>query len=140
MRMDLATKHPWKLMKRAISASAIFGGISILVMLIGGKPLLGAAFGKEYVPAYSALLIMLGVPLLTIVSFPLPSTLYALDRPDVPLKARIAATAGYFLMIAPLAHLFGLKGAALAFLLANLLLVLTLALYLRVEYRRVRLV
>jgi O-antigen/teichoic acid export membrane protein len=138
MRMDLATKHPWKLMKRAMAASAIFGGISILVMLIGGKPLLGAAFGHEFIPAYTALLIMLGVPLLTIVSFPLPSTLYALDRPDVPLKARIVATLGYFLMVAPLAHLFGLKGAALAFLLANLVLVLTLAAYLRIEYRRVR--
>ena len=138
IRMDLATKHPWRLMKRTMVAAAIFGGIAILVMLVGGKPLLGAAFGKEFVAAYAPLLIMLGVPLLTIVSFPLPSTLYALDRPDVPLKARILATLGYFAAIGPLAHYAGLQGAALAFLLANFLLVLVMALYLRLEYRRVR--
>jgi len=138
MRMDLATKHPWKLMRRTMAAAALFGGITIAVMLVGGKPLLGVAFGKEFVPAYPALLIMLGVPLLTILSFPLPSTLYALDRPDVPLKARIVATAAYFSMIVPLAHVAGLRGAALAYLLSNTLMVLVLALYLRSEYRRVR--
>ncbi len=138
IRMDLATKHPWRLMKRAMVASAIFGGLAIILMTVGGKPLLGSAFGKEFVPAYSALLIMLGVPLLTIVSFPLPSTLYALDRPDVPLKARIFATLGYFATIGPLAHYAGLRGAAFGFLLANFFLVLIMAIYLRSEYRRVR--
>lgn len=138
IRMDLTTKHPWKFMKRAMVAAAIFGGIAILLMLVGGKPLLSAAFGKEFVAAYAPLLIMLGVPLLTIVSFPLPSTLYALDRPDVPLKARIIATLGYFAVIGPLARFSGLQGAAFAFLLANFLLVLTMAIYLRTEYRRIR--
>ena len=138
MRMDLTTKHPWKFMKRAMVASAMFAGLAILLMLIGGKPLLGAAFGKEFIAAYAPLLILLGVPLLTIVSFPLPSTLYALDRPDVPLKARIIATLGYFAAIGPLAHYSGLQGAAFAFLLANLLFVVVMAIYLRIEYRRVR--
>ena len=125
-------------MKRAMAAAALFGAISIGFMLIGGKPLIGLAFGKESISAYGALLIMLGVPLLQIVSFPLPSTLYALDRPDVPLKARVVATAAYFAMIVPLAQLAGLKGAALAYLLANLTLVIIMATYLRIEYRRVR--
>ena len=138
MRMDLATKHPWKLMKRAILASTLFGGAAILLMLLGGKPLLSFAFGKEFIPAYPALLIMLGVPLLTIVSFPLPSTLYALDRPDAPLKARIASTLAYFIIVAPLARFAGLQGAALAYFFANLVWVLGLAIYLRTEYRRVR--
>jgi len=137
IRMDFATAHPWRLMKRAMIAAAIFGGLAIFIMTVGGKPLLGVAFGKEFVPAYPALLIMLGIPLLTIVSFPLPSTLYALDRPDAPLKARIIATTFYFAAIGPLAHLAGLRGAALAFLLANALLVAALAIFLRVEYHRV---
>lgn len=138
MRMDLATKHPWKLMKRAMAASAIFAVAAVLAMLVAGKPLLGFAFGPEFIPAYAALLIMLGVPLLTIVSFPLPSTLYALDRPDAPLKSRIASTVAYFIIIAPLATMAGLQGAALAYLLANLVWVLGLVIYLRIEYRRVR--
>ena len=138
MRMDLATKHPWRLMKRAMTAALIFGGLAVSIMLIGGKALIGAVFGPEFVPAYAVLLIMLVVPLLTILSFPLPSMLYALDRSDVPLKARTAATAAYFLIIVPLARYFGLYGAAFAYLFANFVLVLTLAIYLRVEYRRVR--
>ena len=138
MRMDLATKHPWRLMKRAMAAAALFAGLAVILMTLGGKLLLGAAFGPAFVPAYAPLLIMLGIPLLTIISFPLPSTLYALDRPDVPLKARIIATLGYFAVIGPLARFGGLQGAAFAFLLANFLLVLTMAIYLRAEYRRVR--
>ncbi|MEO6580991.1 MAG: oligosaccharide flippase family protein [Sphingomicrobium sp.] len=138
VRMDLTTKHPWRLMRRAIAASGLFAGIGIALMLIGGKPLLEFAFGREFVPAYPALLIMLGVPLLTIVSFPLPSTLYALDRPDAPLKARGLATLAYFAIIVPLSHIAGLQGAAFAFLLANFLMVAVLAFYLRYEYRRVR--
>ncbi|MEO7815188.1 MAG: hypothetical protein ABIR87_07060, partial [Sphingomicrobium sp.] len=138
IRMDLTTKHPWKFMKRAVIAAGMFAGVAILLMLVAGKPLLGAAFGDEFKAAYAPLLILLGVPLLTVVSFPLPSTLYALDRPDVPLKARILATLGYFAAIVPLAHVAGLKGAAFALLLANLLFALTMAIYLRIEYRRVR--
>ncbi len=138
IRMDLTTKHPWKFMKRAVIAAGMFAGVAILLMLVAGKPLLGAAFGDDFKAAYVPLLILLGVPLLTVVSFPLPSTLYALDRPDVPLKARILATLGYFAAIVPLAHVAGLKGAAFALLLANVLFALTMAVYLRVEYRRVR--
>jgi O-antigen/teichoic acid export membrane protein len=138
MRMDIATKHPWRLMKRAMTAALLFGGLAVAIMLVGGKALLAVVFGPEFVPAYPVLLIMLGVPLLTIVSFPLPSTLYALDRSDVPLKARTAATAVYFLTVVPLARYFEIQGAAFAYLFANAVLVLTLAVYLRIEYRRVR--
>ena len=119
-------------------AAAIFGTIAIVIMIFGGKPLLGAAFGQDFITAYPALMIMLGVPLLTIISFPLPSTFYALDRPDGPLKARIVATITYFAIIAPLTHAAGLRGTALAFLIANAVLVVTLAFMLSAEYRRVR--
>lgn len=138
VRMDLATKHPWRLMKRAMVASGVFGGIAVLAVLIGGKPLLGGAFGAQFVPAYPILLILLGVPLLTIISFPLPSTFYALDRPDAPLKARAIAAVAYLLLVFPLIWWAGVNGAALAYLLANVVLVATLAVMLRYEYRKVR--
>ena len=125
--MNLSSEHPWQLMKRAMVAAAMFSGIAILIMAVGGKPLLSSAFGKDFVAAYPALLIMLGISLLTIVSFPLPSTLYALDRPDGPLKARLVGTGFYFAAIGPMAHVAGLTGAAWCFLLSNALLVATLA-------------
>ena len=67
-----------------------------LLLMVGGKPLVELLFGDEFLGAYPVLLVLIGVPLLGIVSFPLPPMLYALDRPDAPLKARIAGTLVYF--------------------------------------------
>jgi O-antigen/teichoic acid export membrane protein len=64
--------------------------------------------------------------------------LYALDRPDAPLKARLIGTVVYFALIAPLCWRFGVMGAASAFVLAYASMALILAWRVRVEYRRVR--
>jgi O-antigen/teichoic acid export membrane protein len=138
MRMDLASKHPWRLMLRSIAASALVSVVAVILVVIAGRPLLGWVFGKDFVAAYPVLLIMLGVPLLAIMSFPLPSMLYALDRPDAPLKARMLAAASYLLLVFPLGRRFGIDGAAFAYLVANAVLVATLALFLRAQHRRVR--
>jgi O-antigen/teichoic acid export membrane protein len=138
MRMDLATKHPWKLMLRAIALASAFGLVAVLVVLLFGKIILNAMFGPEFVPAFGVLLVMLGVPLLWMVSFPLPMMLYAADRPDAPLKARLVGTIAYFAVVVPLTLRFDTVGAAIAFVLGNAVVVAVLALYLRREYRRVR--
>jgi len=78
------------------------------------------------------------VPFLSVFSFPLPPMLYALDRPDGPLKARIFGTIAYFLIVAPLCWNFGVDGAAGAIVLANLATVGTMMWQLRHEHRRVR--
>ena len=64
--------------------------------------------------------------------------LYALDRPDAPLKARLVGTIVYFAIIAPLCWRFGVIGAATAFVLGYASMALMLALQVRSEYRRVR--
>jgi O-antigen/teichoic acid export membrane protein len=64
--------------------------------------------------------------------------LYALDRPDAPLKARLVGTFVYFALIAPLCWRFGVIGAASAFVLAYATMAATLVLQLRAEYRKVR--
>jgi len=64
--------------------------------------------------------------------------LYALDRPDAPLKARLIATLVYFILIGPLCLRFGVIGAAVAFVLAYAALAITLVLQVWAEYRRVR--
>ena len=138
MRMDMATKHPWKLMLRSVALASAFGLVAVLVVLLFGKVILNAMFGPEFVPAFGVLLVMLGVPLLWMVSFPLPMMLYALDRPDAPLKARLVGTIAYFAVVVPLTLRFDTVGAAIAFVLGNAVVVAVLALYLRREYRRVR--
>jgi len=138
MRMDLASKRPWKLMLRAILLACAFGAVAVLIIVLGGRLLLDTLFGAEFVAAYEVLLVIIAAPLLAMLSFPLPSMLYALDRPDATLKARLAGTLAYFAIVAPLATRFDTVGAAAALVLGNAVMVLVLALYVRHEYRRVR--
>jgi O-antigen/teichoic acid export membrane protein len=138
VRMDLTTGKPWKLMLRGTALASALALVAILILLLGGKPLVSFLFGRDFVGAYEALVILMLVPLLSIFSFPLPPMLYALDRPDGPLKARIAGTILFFLAIAPLALRFGVDGAAVALVLGNVATVATMMWQLRAEHRRVR--
>ena len=136
--MDLSSKKPWKLMLRGTALASGLALISILILLLGGKAIVSLLFGKAFLGAYDALLILMVVPFLSVFSFPLPPMLYALDRPDGPLKARLFGTMFYFLAIAPLCWRFGVNGAAMAFVIGNLGTVGTMMWQLRSEHRRVR--
>lgn len=139
VRMDFATKHPWKLMLRGTSLAGAFGLLAALIVLVAGRPLLGALFGPDFVGAYPILLILIAIPLIGVLSFPLPSMLYALDRPDAPLKARLVGTLLYLAIVVPMTLQWEVIGAAAAYVVSFAAMVATLAMQLRGEYRRVRL-
>ena len=138
VRMDLSSKKPWKLMLRGTALASGIALAAILILLIGGKPIVSFLFGKEFLASYDAMVILMIVPFLSVFSFPLPPMLYALDRPDGPLKARVFGTIVYFLIVAPLCWNFGVNGAAMAFVLANVATVATMLWQVRHEHRRVR--
>jgi O-antigen/teichoic acid export membrane protein len=138
VRMDLKTKKPWKLMLRGTALAGGASLLAILILLLGGKPLVGFLFGKEFLGAYDALVILMLVPFLSVFSFPLPPMLYALDRPDAPLTARLVGTIAYFTIIAPLCWEFGVIGAAVAFVVGNAATVAVMMWQLRQEHRRIR--
>ena len=138
VRMDLATSRPWKLMLRGTALATAAGLIAILCLILGGRLLIDALFGAEFLPAYPLLLLLIIAPLLGMISFPLPPMLYALDRPDGPLKARLVGTIVYFILVAPLCWRFDVMGAAIAYVAANAVMVAMLMLQVRREYRRVR--
>jgi O-antigen/teichoic acid export membrane protein len=138
VRMDLTSKKPWKLMLRGTAIASGLALLAILILLFGGKPLVSLLFGKEFLGAYDALVILMVVPFLSVFSFPLPPMLYALDRPDGPLKARLAGTLTYFVIIAPLCWKFGVVGAAVAFVIGNATTVGVMMWQLWREHRRVR--
>jgi len=138
VRMDLSTKHPWKLMLRSAALSGMVASAAVLLLLVGGKPLVSLIFGDEFLGAYPVLMVLIIAPVIGIFSFPLPSMLYALDRPDAPLKARLIGTIIYFGLITPLCWNFGIMGAAVAYVLAYASMGIVLALQVRAEYRRVR--
>ena len=138
VRMDLASKKPWKLMLRGTALATAIGLFFIALLLAVGRPLIEFLFGAEFLPAYPVLMILMIAPLLGVISFPLPSMLLALDRPAGPVKARLAGAITYFAIVAPLAWRFGVNGAAIAFVIGNVVLVVALLWQVRAEHRRVR--
>ncbi|MEO7240837.1 MAG: lipopolysaccharide biosynthesis protein [Sphingomicrobium sp.] len=139
VRMDLATKKPWKLMLRGTALATAVGLLAVILLLVGGKALVGGLFGAAFLPAYPLLLVLVIAPLLGMISFPLPAMLYAADRADGPLKARLVGTIIYFAAVAPMCWRFGVMGAAIAFVVAYAAMAVTLALQVAREYRRARL-
>lgn len=138
VRMDPTTKHPWRLMLRGTAMASVIGIAAALIVLLLGKFLLGALFGPEFVPAYPVLLVLIGIPLLWMIGFPLMPMLYALDRPDAPLKARAVGTVVYLAIVAPLCWRFDTAGAAAALLAGNLVIVILMMGQLWRQYRKVR--
>ena len=138
VRMDLASSKPWKLMLRGTALAGLIAVIGIAVLVVGGKPLINLLFGKDFLGAYEPLVVLMLVPVLGVLSFPLAPMLYALGRSDGPLKAKLLGSAVFFAAIAPLSWKYGVVGAALAFVLGQTANVLALMLQLRGEHRRVR--
>jgi O-antigen/teichoic acid export membrane protein len=138
VRMDARTKHPWRLMLRGGVMAGIVAVAAVLLLLIGGRPLVRLLFGHEFLGAYPILMVLMIAPIIGIFTFPLPSMLYALDRPDGPLKARLIGTIVFFVLVAPFCARFGVLGAAGAYVLAYASMGVVLAVQLRTEYRRVR--
>jgi len=138
VRMDLASKKPWKLMLRGTVLATGVAALAILILLVGGKPLIGLFFGKDFVGAYQPLIVLMLVPVLGVLSFPLEPMLYALGRGGAPLKAKLIASLVFFSSLAPLCWSFGVVGAAIAFVLASAVNLAVMIMQLAGEYRRLR--
>jgi O-antigen/teichoic acid export membrane protein len=95
-------------------------------------------FGKEFIGAYEPLVILMVIPFLGIFGFPLSPMLYALGRSDGPLKAKLLGSAAFFVAIAPLSWQWGVIGAAVSLVLANVVNTAAMMVQLKGEHRRVR--
>jgi O-antigen/teichoic acid export membrane protein len=138
MRMDLTSKKPWKLMLRSSAMISAVAALAILVLILGGKPLMVLLFGKAFAGAYKPLVVLMAIPFIAVFSFPLSPMLYALGRSDGPLKAKLFGSAVFFVSIAPLSLAWDVMGASIALVLANLVNAGTMMVQLRTEHRRVR--
>jgi O-antigen/teichoic acid export membrane protein len=137
VRMDLSSRKPWKLMFRGTALVGAVAVVAIGLLLIGGKPLVALIFGKAFTGAYAPLVILMAIPLLGIISFPLSPMLYAFGHSSGPLKAKLLGSLVFFALIAPLSWAFDIIGAAAALVLGNAVNVLVMLVLLRPEYRRV---
>lgn len=138
MRLDHRSKKPWKLMLRTTALSAIIGLAVVLAGVLAGEWLLRVAFGPEFVPAYPVLAVLLGVPLVAMISFPLPAMLHALNLINVPLAANVFGLIIFLGSVHPLVAEWGLIGAGFAFLAGRVAMALFMAAVLSTERRRMR--
>ncbi|MEO7654305.1 MAG: polysaccharide biosynthesis C-terminal domain-containing protein [Sphingomicrobium sp.] len=138
VRMDLTSRKPWNLMLRGAALGSALAVIAIIVLLVGGKPLIGLLFGPDFLGAYPPLVVLMAVPLIAIVGFPLAPMLYALGRAGDPLKARIIASVFFFASLPPLCWSYGIVGAAGAFVLATAANTAIMMFQLAGDYRRAR--
>ena len=138
VRMDFRTKAPWRLMLRVAAFATIIAAAAVLILLVGGKPLIATLFGKDFLGAYEPLLILMAVPLLSVVSFPLGPMLYALGKAGAPLRAKVIASILFFIILAPLCWRLDVAGAAIAFVIAMAVNVVVMMIQVARQYRRVR--
>lgn len=120
MRLDPRSKKPWKLMVRTMALSGAAALIACLIIAVVGKPLLAVLFGPEFVPAYPVLLVLMALPIIAMLAFPMPAMFYAMGRPKLPLYANIIGVLIYAPALPLLVEQFGLTGAGAAFVLGKL--------------------
>ena len=136
MKMDLRTKKPWKLMLRSTALAGGVALLAVLILLAGGKPLVRLLFGEAFIGAYPVLVVLLAIPLMGFLAFPLGPMLYAFDRPTGPLKARLFGVITFFVIVAPLSWSMGVIGAAIAYVIGYASIVTALIVQVWAEYRR----
>lgn len=115
MRLDPASKHPWQLAIRTGMLAGGMGVVMLLVVMIGGKPLISLVFGTRYLEAFSLLQIMAISLVVSTASFPLGSLLYMAGRQRAALIAEGLAVLAYGVLLVVLVDRFGLIGAGIAY-------------------------
>ncbi|WP_404476395.1 lipopolysaccharide biosynthesis protein [Novosphingobium sp. BL-52-GroH] len=115
MRLDPASGHPWLLAIRSALISGAIGLLILLLVILGGEPVIGFVFGKRYLEAYDLLQLMTASLIVTMASFPLESLLYMAGRQRAAMVAEGIAALGYAVLLFVLIHLFGITGAGLAY-------------------------
>lgn len=136
MRLDPRERRPWLL---GLRAGALAGGVAILVVLlvlVGGRPLITVVFGAKYIQAFGVLKLMTVSMIFALAFFPLESLLYMAHRQSAALVAQFVAVAGYLALLAALTHAYGLDGAGVAYLAGNIAVALCMLIPTIGAYRR----
>lgn len=119
MRQDPRDAAPWRLALRSGAISGAVGlGIGLLVIMTAPR-IVGAIFGARYQGATMPLSIMTMALAVSMGTFPLQSLLYMAGRQTDALRAQAKATVLHLAVLATLTHMFGLTGAALAYVFGN---------------------
>ncbi|PXA87572.1 hypothetical protein DMC47_31740 [Nostoc sp. 3335mG] len=136
MRLDPASKAPWRLGLRTGILAGLIGLGMLLVVMIGGKPLIAATFGHKYLESYDLLRLMVWSLAVSMATFPLEPLLYMVGRQRAALAAQLVATALYMGALAFLSSRAGLVGAGFAYLFGTLVMAAFMLVPVIGSYRR----
>ena len=136
MRLDPASKAPWRLGLRMATIAGLVGLVMLLIVAVGGKPLIVLSFGRKYLASYDLLRLMVWGLAVSMASFPLESLLYMVGRQRVALAAQITATLLYLGALALLTTWIGLEGAGIAYLVGTLTMSTFMLVAVVTSYRR----
>ena len=136
MRLDPRERRPWLLGLRAGLLAGGLGLLIVLVVLVGGKPLIALVFGAKYLAAFDLLKLMAVSLVVAMFAFPLESLLYMAHRQGAALVAQLVAAAGYVALLAGLTRAYGLDGAGVAYLAGSLAVALCTLVPTIAAYRR----
>lgn len=135
MRLDPRERRPWLLGLRTGLLAGLAGLVIVLVVLVGGKPLIALVFGRKYLEAYDLLKLMAVSLVVAMAFFPLESLLYMAHRQTAALVAQLVAVVGYLALLVGLTHAFGLEGAGVAYLAGTLAVALCMLVPTLTAYR-----
>ena len=121
MRLDPREPRPWLLGVRTGLLAGGVGLVVVLVVLLGGKPLVGFAFGHKYLQAFDLMQLMVLSLAVSLATFPLESLLYMAGRQRAALIAQLTSVISYLALLGILTHRFGLIGAGIAYLFGTMM-------------------
>ncbi|WP_374943253.1 lipopolysaccharide biosynthesis protein [Sphingomonas sp.] len=136
MRLDPRERRPWLLGVRTGLLAGGAGLVIVLLVLVGGKPLIALVFGRKYLEAYDLLKLMAVSLVVAMAFFPLESLLYMAHRQTAALVAQMVAVIAYLALLAGLTHTFGLEGAGIAYLAGSVAVALCMLVPTLGAYRR----
>lgn len=138
MRLDPLTLRPWLLMLRVMVLATGAALLAWILIELFGEELLTLLFGVEYKPAAPLLSVLLALPVIATISFPLPAMFYSLGRASGPLIANIIGAALFIGSLPFLTASMGLIGAGISVVIGRLASLLVMVLLLALLYRRTR--
>ncbi|MEE8662282.1 MAG: lipopolysaccharide biosynthesis protein [Acetobacter sp.] len=115
MRLDPTSNKPWLLALRSSLMAVGIGLIVLLVIFVGGRPLISLVFGHRYLEAFSLLQIMTVALLVSMAGFPMESLLYMSSKQKSALIAEGSAALAYGVVLVIFIHFFGLLGSGFAY-------------------------
>lgn len=136
MRLDPASAQPWRLMVRTMVLGTLVALLAWAVIGLFGERLLVLVFGNEFAPAAPLLSVLLILPVIATLAFPLPAMFYSLSKPSGPLAANVVGALVFVGSLPFLAAHYGLIGAGFALVLGRLCSFLVMASHLILLYRR----